>query len=80
MKEEWLPAGIDMKGFVHSHPGRLDWLTAGDLAYIAKLLRKNEDMSIFVAPIVIPPEFRIRPIVVLRENLGLPKEAKLVLF
>src|SRR4030042_3355823 len=68
MKEEWLPAGIDFKGFAHSHPGRLDWLTGGDLSYINRLLDKNEDMEMFIAPIVIPCEFRLRPIVVLRKG------------
>ena len=41
MQHEWLPARLDMKGFVHSHPGRLDRLSDGDLAYIARLLAKN---------------------------------------
>ena len=80
MKEEWLPAGIDMKGFAHSHPGHHDWLTAGDLAYIARLLIINDDMTMFVAPLVIPAEFRIRPIVVMRETPGLAQEASLVFF
>lgn len=80
MKEDWIPSGIDMKGFVHSHPWRLDQLTKGDLNYIARLLQKNEDMDVFVAPIVIPSEYRMRPIVVLRENPEVPQEAKLVLF
>ena len=80
MKEDWLPSGIDMKGFVHSHPGRFDWLSTGDMTYINRLLDKNEDMSLFVAPIVIPAEFRIRPIVVLREKPRRAQEARLILF
>ena len=80
MKEEWMPFGIDMKGFVHSHPGHYDRLSAGDLVYVNRLLDKNEDMSMFAAPIVIPTQFRIRPIVVLREKPRRAQEAKLILF
>jgi len=65
MKEVWLPARLDMKGFVHSHPGEFDRLSHGDLVYIRRLLDKNPDMSVFTAPIVIPESFRLRTIVVL---------------
>src|SRR5438270_491659 len=44
MKEDWLPAGIDFKGFVHSHPGSMDRLSAGDMIYIRRLLDKNPDI------------------------------------
>jgi len=80
MKQEWLPSGIDLKGFAHSHPGRLDSLTAGDLRYIGRLLRANDDMDIFVAPIVIPIEFRMQPIVVLRTDISRPRQARLALY
>jgi proteasome lid subunit RPN8/RPN11 len=68
LKEEWLPAGLDFKGFCHSHPGRFDRLSDGDLRYIARLLEKNPDIAAFPAPIIIPSEFRLRPIVVLRDS------------
>ncbi|MBN2456393.1 MAG: hypothetical protein JXB29_07670 [Sedimentisphaerales bacterium] len=77
MKEEWMPAGIDMKGFVHSHPGRLDVLTDEDLMYIERLLKANPDMSMFVAPIIIPPEFRMHMMVVYRDNPGVFVEARI---
>lgn len=80
MKDEWVPAGIDMKGFVHSHPGSFDRLSSGDLAYISRLLEINDDMTMFIAPIVIPPEFRMRPLVVLRDKLGIAQEAKFEYF
>jgi proteasome lid subunit RPN8/RPN11 len=80
MKEKWLPSGIDMKGFLHSHPGQLDWLTYGDMAYINRLLDKNPDMDMFIAPIVIPDRYRIRPIVVLRKQPRVALEAKIDLF
>ena len=82
LKEEWMPAGIDMKGFVHSHPGNYDTLSPEDLAYIKRLLKNknNEDMATFIAPVVIPSQFRFRPIVVLREKLGVQLDAMLKLF
>lgn len=80
MKEEWLPAGIDMKGFVHSHPGRMDRLTQGDLSYIQRLLSKNSDMEMFIAPIVIPGEYRMRAMVVLRQDYYQPREARIKFF
>jgi proteasome lid subunit RPN8/RPN11 len=80
MQEEWIPAGLDMKGFVHSHPRRLDTLTYEDLMYIKKLLIANPDMSVFIAPIIIPPEFRMRAMVVFKDNLGSFVEARINFF
>ena len=80
MKDEWLPAGIDMKGFVHSHPGSFDRLSTGDIAYINRLLDINEDMTMFIAPIVIPSEFRLRPLVVLRDKPRMAHEARFEYF
>ena len=77
MKEEWMPAGIDMKGFEHSHPGRLDVLTREDLKYIERLLKANPDMSRFIAPIIIPSEFRMHMMVVYRDNPGTLVEARI---
>ena len=68
MRQVWMPGGLDMKGFVHSHPGGFDRLSAGDLEYIHRLLKKNPDMSFFAAPIVIPEAFRLRAIVVLADE------------
>ena len=66
--EEWMPRGLDWKGFAHSHPGGFDCLSGGDMAYIQRLLRNpnNHDLDFFVAPIVIPEEFRLVPYVVQR--------------
>ena len=68
MRQVWMPGGLDMKGFVHSHPGGFDRLSHGDLEYIQRLLKKNSDMSFFAAPIVIPEAFRLRAIVVLADE------------
>lgn len=77
MKEVWLPAGIDMKGFVHSHPGEHDRLSDGDLAYIGRLLKSNPDMSLFAAPIVNPQGFRMRAIVVLADQPNVQRSTTL---
>ncbi len=80
MEKEWLPAGIDMKGFAHSHPGSFDRLSTGDIVYINRLLDKNKDMTMFVAPIVIPPQFRLSPLVVLRAKPRIACEARFEYF
>ena len=80
MQEEWLPSGIDFKGFCHSHPGGFDRLSEGDLRYIRRLLDKNPDIKVFAAPIVIPEEFRLRANVVLREQPNVQRAATLRFF
>jgi proteasome lid subunit RPN8/RPN11 len=73
MCEHWLPNGLDMKGFAHSHPGGFDRLSEGDLRYIGRLLAKNPDMNVFAAPIIVPEQFRVRAIVVLRDRPDQPR-------
>ena len=68
MQGVWLPAGLDMKGFVHSHPPGLNRLSSGDLAYIRRLLAANTDMEVFLAPLVLPESFQFCPIVVERRD------------
>lgn len=80
LKELWIPNGLDYKGIGHSHPGNLDWPTPADLAYIRRLLTINEDMEMFFAPIIIPPEFRMRPTVVFKNNPGTIVEARIDFF
>ncbi|MFG0285173.1 MAG: Mov34/MPN/PAD-1 family protein [Phycisphaerales bacterium JB039] len=80
MDAQWLPSGLDMKGFAHSHPGQLDRLSAGDLAYIDRLLRANDDIDPFIAPIVLPAACRICPIVVPRRWPLVPLRARLIIF
>lgn len=80
MKEQWLPAGIDMKGFCHSHPRGVDHLSIGDLTYIARLLKSNDDMEFFAAPIVLPDQYRMCPFVVNRLAPQKALAAKLTLF
>jgi len=80
LNEEWLPNGLDMKGFAHSHPGRMDRLSTGDLSYIRRLLLNpsNADMDFFLAPIVIPEEYRMVPFAVMREKTECPLVAGLI--
>ena len=80
LKEEWIPAGIDFKGIVHSHPGKLDRLTSEDLIYIRRLLVANADMPLFIAPIIIPHDFRMRMLVVFRDNPAEVVEARINFF
>lgn len=80
MNEEWLPSGIDMKGFAHSHPSKYDRLSPGDLSYIKRLLLKNADMEQFAAPIILPQWYCCIPFVVLRSEPLTPRVASLVLF
>jgi len=80
MKQEWIPAKRDMKGFVHSHPSRFDQLSGGDLIYIKRLLKSNPEMPYFVAPIVIPQDYRWRAIVVLREQPDVQHPTQIELF
>ena len=80
MREQWLPAGLDMKGFVHSHPGNLDSLTAGDMSYIKKLLSKNPDMNMFIAPIVLPHQYRIQPLIISRDRMDYVQRAHFEFF
>jgi proteasome lid subunit RPN8/RPN11 len=69
LREEWEPAGLQLRGFVHSHPGSLDRLTDGDMNYIKRLLTKNCDMNTFIAPIVLPNQHAIHPYVVSRDRM-----------
>jgi proteasome lid subunit RPN8/RPN11 len=80
MRDEWLPAGLDMKGFVHSHPRGYTRLSDGDMQYIGRLLAVNPDMTLFAAPIVFPDEFLLRPFVVLAEQPSIQRSTCLRLF
>lgn len=80
MKEEWLPADLDFKGFCHSHPAGFDRLSGGDMVYIRRLLERNPEMRVFAAPIVIPHSFSIRAILVLADQPDVQRPTELCLF
>jgi len=80
LKTEWMPAGTDYKGFAHSHPRTSERLSPGDMAYIRKLLVINPEMELFIAPIIIPSEFRVRMMVVFRDNPAVAVDAQINFF
>jgi proteasome lid subunit RPN8/RPN11 len=51
LAEDWGPAGIELLGFVHSHPGAARPST-GDLAYAARILDALPALSRLLLPIV----------------------------
>lgn len=75
MRLQWKPAGLELKGFVHSHTDNLDHLTAGDMSYIKKLLSKNPHMNVFIAPIVLPNQNRIKPYIISRDSMNYAQHA-----
>lgn len=80
LNEIWIPSGCDWKGFGHTHPRGADRLSTGDLRYIRRLLRSNEDMAQFAAPLVIPGAYQLLPFVVPRAEPEKPRLAQLILF
>src|SRR5947208_301147 len=43
LAEQWNPQGINLIGFVHSHPVGARHPSNGDLAYVAAILRANPE-------------------------------------
>ena len=80
LKTKWCPEGLTLKGFVHSHPGTLDTLSAGDFRYVARLLATNTYLETFATPIVLPAYFRFCPLVVHRDSPNVARRAQLILF
>lgn len=52
LRETWNPNGIDLLGFVHSHPGRLKHPSGGDLEYAGKILAAIPELTCLYLPIV----------------------------
>lgn len=75
----WRPSGLDLVGVCHSHPEPFIHLSAGDLSYIRRIFGANPGMPLFIAPIVLPGLFWIRPFVVRRDPFDV-EEAVLDLF
>jgi hypothetical protein len=51
-KTEWNPKGVRLRGFVHSHPGRMGRPSYGDEVYADHILQAVEDMDLLWLPIV----------------------------
>lgn len=67
--ELWRPSGLEMLGAAHSHPEPFVHLSGGDLAFIRRIFAANPSMSVFIAPVLLPSRFWIRPFLVWREPL-----------
>lgn len=63
--EEWNPAGINLLGFVHSHPGKYRCPSAGDVVYARNILKHIPELKRLFLPIVMTEpdtgQFRIFP-------------------
>lgn len=51
-KSEWNPKGIRLRGFIHSHPGRMSCLSYGDEVYAENILKAIDDLDCLWLPIV----------------------------
>ncbi len=51
-KTEWNPKGIRLRGFIHSHPGRMGRPSYGDEVYADRILKAIEDLDCLWLPIV----------------------------
>lgn len=80
LRDDWKPRGLDFKGFVHSHPDGYTQLSPGDLRYIRRIFDCNPGMQVFMAPIVLPALFWIRPFIVRRGRRLIVEEAVLEVF
>ena len=80
LRQQWRPAGLEIKGIAHSHGGNLNSLTYGDMSYIKRLMSRNPDMSIFVAPVVLPYQKSVQPIVISRDRMDYAQKAYFELF
>lgn len=72
LSEEWNPAGINLMGFVHSHPPSFARPSSGDMFYARVILQANLEMDRLLLPIVITEpdagEFRMSPFAALRDR------------
>lgn len=80
LRDDWKPRGLDFKGFVHSHPDGYTQLSPRDLEYIRRIFDCNPGMQVFMAPIVLPALFWIRPFIVRRGRRLIVEEAVLEVF
>jgi proteasome lid subunit RPN8/RPN11 len=52
LNDEWNPAGVDLVGFVHSHPRGFLRPSTGDLVYAARILKTNPKVPSLLLPIL----------------------------
>lgn len=53
LSEDWNPKGINLLGFVHSHPGSMAYPSGGDMTYASRILASNSAMQNLLMPIVV---------------------------
>ena len=51
--DDWNPRGINMLGFVHSHPPGVTRPSGGDLIYAERILSANPSLSRLLLPIIV---------------------------
>lgn len=73
-KSEWNPQGIRLRGFIHSHPGRMGRPSYGDEVYAERILKAIDDLDCLWLPIIntVPDTgmFRLTPWAVYRTDRG----------
>ncbi len=72
LRNQWNPRGINMLGFVHSHPLYVRGLSTGDLSYARRILQWNEEIERLLLPIVFHQpdggQFRLHAYSVVRDK------------
>lgn len=81
-KEQWNPAGIRLRGFFHSHPGRMGRPSLGDEVYAERILKAIPDLDVLWLPIIntVPDtgQFRFTPWAATRSKRGVSIRRALV--
>ena len=52
LRDDWNPSGVNLLGFVHSHPGRNGVPSQGDLVYAERILKAIPEIDRLLLPIV----------------------------
>jgi hypothetical protein len=78
LAEEWNPAGINLMGFVHSHPPGFCRPSGGDIVYARAILKANPEMDRLLLPIIMAApdagRFEMFPFAALRGRDGVQIE------
>ena len=81
--ENWNPCGINMLGFVHSHPPGVSRPSGGDLIYAERILAANPFLTRLILPIIITTvdtgTFELLPYAAVRDRNGSVRVAPLTL-
>lgn len=73
-QQDWNPQGINMLGFVHSHPPGIARPSGGDLVYAERILAVNPSLARLLLPIVVSSAdtgaFELVPYAAVRDACG----------